>query len=98
LGIISDQMDLDHMAFVIPGDCTSEPLGRSIAEELEHLKHNRSEKLVRYFHSAWGLASDVYAYSVPGWGVLCDLCSEEYVLYEVEGNEYGWDAHNGQAF
>lgn len=90
LGILADKLDMSFTAFEIPGDGKSEPTGRTVAEELEHLKHNCDEKLARYFHSAWGLASDAYAYSVPGWGVLCDLCSEEYVLYEEElGNEYG---------
>jgi hypothetical protein len=91
LGILADKLDFSCTAFEIPGDGKSESTGRIVVEELEHLKYNRDAKLARYFHAAWGLSSDSYAYSVPGWGQLCDLCSEEYVLYEEEelGNEYG---------
>lgn len=41
--------------------------------------------LARYFNMAWWLApDDPSIHSIPFWGQLCDLCSEEYVLYDEQ--------------
>jgi len=86
--IIARFMDLDHAAYETPGDATSKPTGRTIAGEIDYLKERYAVKLARYFHAAWALAPDSYAHTVPAWGALCDLCSEEYVLYEDDDD--GW--------
>jgi len=82
VSIIGHLMVLGFPAFETPGDSESPATGRSIREEIVHLKETRNQKLARYFHAAWGLASDAYAWSVPGWGALCDLCSEEWVFHQ----------------
>ena len=84
LSIIGDQMIIDAPAHEIPGNAEAELTGRTILQEVIHLKKTRGTKLARYFAASWCLSSDSYAWSVPGWGVLCDLCSEEWVLYEEE--------------
>ena len=87
LQIIAHRLDLDHAAYETPGDDTVQETGRTVAEELDFLRKNRDEKIARYFHAAWGLASETYAWSVQGWSVLCDLCSEECVLYPEPTDE-----------
>lgn len=99
LNIIADQMDLNHEAFETPGNPESPMTGRKILQELIYLKEFRDSKLARYFNAAFHLASEAYAYSVPGWNQLCDLCSEEYVLHEdqipeVPSNDDGTDDMN----
>ena len=86
--IASQFMDMLHPAYDTPGDATSEPTGRDILGEMEYLKEGHGKRLVRYFQAAWALAPDSYAYSHPTWGVLCDLCSEEWALH-VDDND-GW--------
>jgi hypothetical protein len=86
-GIIGDQMDISHVAFQEPGNSDSSLAYRdgryvNIAQEIEYLRVERDRRLCRYFVAAWGLSSDAYAWSVPGWGALCDLCSEEWVFEE----------------
>lgn len=84
LSILADKLNFDFPAYDPPGRADGTLTGRSIGVELEHLRKNRDgERLARYLFAAWDLASEAYAWSVPGWGVLCDLLSEEYVLYET---------------
>ena len=80
--IIAHHMKMGSPAYEIPGKDSSSETGRTISEEIDFLRENRDSKLARYFHASWGMASDAYAYSVPGWGALCDLCSEDWVFYE----------------
>lgn len=41
--------------------------------------------LADYLQQAWSNAPDVPAiHCIPGWRVLCDLCSDSYLLYEPE--------------
>jgi hypothetical protein len=80
LEIASHHLDLQSPAFEKPGDPESAMTGRTVLEELIFLKRARNKKLPRYFNAIWGMASESYAWSVPGWGQLCDLCSEEGVL------------------
>jgi len=84
LAIIADQMDLGHPAYDPPGRADGTPTGRQIGEEIEYLRRTRDgEKLPRYLFAAWDLASEAYARERrPGWGILCDLLSEEHVLYD----------------
>lgn len=82
LEIIAHHLSLSSPAHETPGDGATPKTGRTILQELSHLKETRDSKLARYFSAVWCLASDAYAWSVPGWGEFCDLCSEEYVLVE----------------
>lgn len=48
------------------------------------MKENRNPCLAQYFNSAWFNAPDCSSiHSIPAWGVLCDLCSEDHVLSKV---------------
>jgi len=56
-------------------------------EETEHLLKTKNTDYARYLFVAWDVASRVFATSLaPGWSVLCDLLSEEIVLYEEYDN------------
>ena len=38
------------------------------------------------FNMAWGNAPDSpHIHYIPSWHILCDLCSESYVLFDEEG-------------
>ncbi len=53
--------------------------------EVENLKEAGNEDLARYFHAAYAAAPDSpEIHRIPGWGLLCDLCSEEGVLFDGE--------------
>lgn len=53
------------------------------------LKDKRDLNLDGYFQSTWLSAPDSgWIHGIKGWDILCDLCSESYVLYEDEGREY----------
>ena len=61
----------------IDGEITLEP--RSI--EIETMKKERDPRLVRYLSAAWQNAPDVMGlHEIPGWNVLCDLLSEQYII------------------
>lgn len=88
LEIIAHHIDINHIAYETPRDSDSQMTGRTILEEIHLLKRNCDPKLARYIVASWALASEAYAWSVPSWGVLCDLCSEEYVLYPEHGEDH----------
>lgn len=77
-----DKFQMNSPSFEEPGNANSKPTGRTILQEMNYLKENRDAKLARYFSAIWALSSDRYAYSKKGWSELCDLCSEEYVLFD----------------
>lgn len=53
---------------------------------MAQLKQDRDPKLAEYFDQAWCNAPDAgWIHSHPGWGVLCDLCSEQWVFNPIEG-------------
>jgi hypothetical protein len=59
------------------------PLSVSLGEYIEELKNEHNPRLVRALNAAWFAApDDIGIWSHKSWNVLCDLCSEEYVLYE----------------
>jgi hypothetical protein len=65
------------------------PLDKTLGEYIIELKETRNPRLVRILNSAWWNAPDEKCCEGEhkSWNVLCDLCSEEYVLYEPkEGN------------
>src|SRR5579859_1564173 len=54
-----------------------------LSKHIEELKEQRNQDLARYFNAAWGAApDDPSIHRIPGWGMLCDLCSEEWVFNE----------------
>lgn len=51
--------------------------------QADNLRLNKNPEIARLFNAAWGNAPDSPSiHSIPSWRVLCDLCSEEYVLYD----------------
>ena len=41
-----------------------------------------SSEISQAFHEAWFNAPDKeWIHSIPGWSVLCDLCSEDHLLF-----------------
>lgn len=55
----------------------------TLSRTIDRLKQDRNPDIARYLNRAWGAAPDnISIHSIPGWGKLCDLCSEEYCLYD----------------
>ena len=49
----------------------------------DNLRLNKDRELVDLFDDAWFAAPDHKSiHDIPGWHVLCNLCSEAHVLYE----------------
>ena len=47
-------------------------------------KNRDPNRLIRVMHEAWFNAPDKpFLHTVPGWGDMCDLCSEEWVFGEA---------------
>lgn len=56
-------------------------------DKVDTLRRTQSRELAHLFNNAWSNAPDSPSiHSIPSWHVLCDLCSESYVLYD-EGEE-----------
>ena len=54
-----------------------------LSELVALLRETRNDDLHVYFQAAWSAAPDSpKIHYIPGWYVLCDLCSESYVLGE----------------
>ena len=55
---------------------------RTLLHLVESAKRDRDpEPLLRVLNAAWHVAPDEpWIHSIPGWGVLCDLCSEDWVF------------------
>jgi hypothetical protein len=52
-------------------------------EVLLNMRRKRDPELEKYCHQAWLAAPDNGSiHAIPGWNVLCDLCSEANVLYD----------------
>ena len=52
-------------------------------KEADTLRLNKDHEIVKLFNDAWWNAPDSRSiHSIPSWHVLCDLCSESYVLYD----------------
>lgn len=55
----------------------------SIAVASTRLKEKRDVRLINFFHKTWMAApDDGVIHAIPGWHILCDLCSEDYLAYE----------------
>lgn len=65
-----------------------ETLDKDLIEEtlgvfITKLKEEEDERLLHYLHEAWWKAPDKPTiHQIPGWGILCDLCSESWVFGE----------------
>lgn len=56
---------------------------KTMAQHVDRLQREKNSHLARYFFAAWDSAPDSpEIHVIPGWAVLCDLCSEEHVLYD----------------
>ena len=57
----------------------------TILDEAKKCKEKRTPNLARVFNTVWAAAPDSpRIHTLPAWQQLCDLCSEENVLYENE--------------
>lgn len=65
-------------------DNTLIPHNKTLGEHILELKKVRNPRLVRMLNAGWFACPDYKASEGEhtGWNILCDLCSEEYVLYE----------------
>lgn len=51
--------------------------------DYEKLKNDRDPGLANVLESTyWGIPESTDCWNYPGFGILCDLCSESYVLYD----------------
>lgn len=51
--------------------------------KIEKIKTKQDPDLARYFQAAWFAAPDVSSlHDIPGWLLMCDLCSEDYLVNE----------------
>ena len=58
-------------------DYQNQPANQPMRKTVEDMKMWRDPTLVRYFNEAWWRApDDPSIHNIPGWGLLCDLCSE----------------------
>lgn len=49
--------------------------------QADQFRHQRNADIVDSFGQAWSRAPDDYAiHKINSWHILCDLCSESYVL------------------
>lgn len=56
--------------------------------DFQALKENRSPELSRFLESVyWRMPESTDCWKFEAFGVLCDLCSESYCLYEEEEEE-----------
>lgn len=65
------------------------PHDYSLLVTLEKLKESRDPKMARMLYLCWLAAPDKpYIHEWKSWGVLCDLCSEEWCLDPEQVAEY----------
>lgn len=63
-------------------------VAKDVEEDYETLKVNRDVKLSEVFEKIyWNVPESTLCWNYPGFGVLCDLCSESYILYTEKENE-----------
>ena len=56
---------------------------KMLAVAATQLKENHSSELVDFFQKTWASAPDTgHIHAIPAWHILCDLCSESYLLGE----------------
>lgn len=66
---------------IISGIGRVEPSAERMELHVEELKQNHDSLLKCYFDIAWEVAPDSSGiHRIAGWGILCELCSEGWVL------------------
>lgn len=59
----------------------SKYFGKKLAVVLTSMKLNRDTEICNFFDQAWYNAPDTgHIHLIPGWEILCDLCSESYLV------------------
>lgn len=62
--------------------------GQELLKQAEKQRTEKDSKLSTLFNDVWFRAPDQgWIRDIPGWFVLCDLCSESYVLHDGESME-----------
>ena len=63
-------------------------IGMTCIEDLEQARSNKDwSRILSYFNAFWIHAPDEpWIHTIPGWGALCDLCSE-YWVFEENNND-----------
>lgn len=61
----------------------------SLGEHIENLRKTQNPKIVRAFNAAWFNCPEESSgeWAHKSWGILCDLCSEEWCLHEEKEEE-----------
>lgn len=87
LSIMDQFLPLNAPATDPPGKTTGKILTHNALNDIFQAKKNRDGyKLLRYLNGAWGMAPDKpWIHQIPGWGVLCALCSESHCIEEENG-------------
>lgn len=88
---LEDEIDLpitaagaEHACTVVRAQILRNP-ERPMPEQFDQLLVARDKKLSSLFSSTWfGIPESYNARFLEGFGVLCDLCEESYLLYEDE--------------
>jgi hypothetical protein len=56
-----------------------------LCKDADNYRLNQDAKLAGIFQTAWANAPDSPSiHYLPSWNVLCDLCSESYVLFDYD--------------
>jgi hypothetical protein len=56
-------------------------------ENVANYRLNQNPKIADIFQEAWSSAPDSPSiHYIPSWHILCNLCSESYVLFDEDGN------------
>lgn len=73
-----------HWADLINIVCVYNP---DKAEDAAHYRLNQDPEIDKIFQDSWWNAPDSPSiHHIPSWNILCNLCSEAYVLFDEEGN------------
>jgi hypothetical protein len=55
------------------------------AKLADEARLKKDDRLSSIFEEAWGNAPDSpHIHYIPSWNILCNLCSEAYVLYDYD--------------
>jgi hypothetical protein len=56
-----------------------------MVDRAEKYRRDQDKKLSDIFQEAWAAAPDSFSlHYIPSWHILCDLCSEAYVLFDYD--------------
>ena len=86
LGVIGSYLPLNSMEIINEENCEVVPSEKEMWRHILKLKEDRDPHIARYFFAVWDAAPDQPYIHQGAWDILCNLCSEEYVLDENEDN------------